>query len=128
MVLHPGTTIGSRLDGHVDAGAHRRHDLGVGAAVRCPGIVAATDQLPGSVVDLEQHRRPFPLLAAEADMELPANAVPRPVSDRRERLPVARSWRSFRLRDGEAVVPFLRSEEHTSELQSLMRNSYAVFC
>src|SRR3546814_10574663 len=25
-------------------------------------------------------------------------------------------------------VPNLRSEEHTSELQSLMRNSYAVFC
>src|SRR3546814_2853034 len=24
--------------------------------------------------------------------------------------------------------PFSRSEEHTSELQSLMRNSYAVFC
>src|SRR3546814_5638901 len=23
---------------------------------------------------------------------------------------------------------FMRSEEHTSELQSLMRNSYAVFC
>src|SRR3546814_5423178 len=28
---------------------------------------------------------------------------------------------------GRAVVE-LRSEEHTSELQSLMRNSYAVFC
>src|SRR3546814_4221385 len=26
------------------------------------------------------------------------------------------------------AVPFVRSEEHTSELQSLMRNSYAVFC
>src|SRR3546814_7907374 len=26
------------------------------------------------------------------------------------------------------VAPKLRSEEHTSELQSLMRNSYAVFC
>src|SRR3546814_5672445 len=26
------------------------------------------------------------------------------------------------------VVHLLRSEEHTSELQSLMRNSYAVFC
>src|SRR3546814_1637988 len=26
------------------------------------------------------------------------------------------------------VVPVTRSEEHTSELQSLMRNSYAVFC
>src|SRR3546814_1514724 len=25
-------------------------------------------------------------------------------------------------------APALRSEEHTSELQSLMRNSYAVFC
>src|SRR3546814_1348785 len=25
-------------------------------------------------------------------------------------------------------VPFARSEEHTSELQSLMRISYAVFC
>src|SRR3546814_9029717 len=26
------------------------------------------------------------------------------------------------------VIGRLRSEEHTSELQSLMRNSYAVFC
>src|SRR3546814_6883804 len=31
---------------------------------------------------------------------------------------------------GEATIPQLRlrSEEHTSELQSLIRNSYAVFC
>src|SRR3546814_3995418 len=27
-----------------------------------------------------------------------------------------------------AVLPSVRSEEHTSELQSLMRISYAVFC
>src|SRR3546814_7293042 len=27
-----------------------------------------------------------------------------------------------------AAIPATRSEEHTSELQSLMRNSYAVFC
>src|SRR3546814_3640789 len=27
-----------------------------------------------------------------------------------------------------AVILWRRSEEHTSELQSLMRNSYAVFC
>src|SRR3546814_10341866 len=26
------------------------------------------------------------------------------------------------------IVEAIRSEEHTSELQSLMRNSYAVFC
>src|SRR3546814_1336913 len=30
--------------------------------------------------------------------------------------------------DGVAEVREARSEEHTSELQSLMRNSYAVFC
>src|SRR3546814_2579351 len=29
---------------------------------------------------------------------------------------------------GRVVDPRHRSEEHTSELQSLMRNSYAVFC
>src|SRR3546814_10096081 len=31
------------------------------------------------------------------------------------------------LRRGNAVSPVSRSEEHTSELQSLMRSSYAVF-
>src|SRR3546814_2234936 len=30
--------------------------------------------------------------------------------------------------DGMFINPWLRSEEHTSELQSLMRISYAVFC
>src|SRR3546814_2159953 len=30
--------------------------------------------------------------------------------------------------DGEAMSLARRSEEHTSELQSLMRSSYAVFC
>src|SRR3546814_7588581 len=34
-----------------------------------------------------------------------------------------------RLADGRALrAAYLRSEEHTSELQSLMRISYAVFC
>src|SRR3546814_8886180 len=32
------------------------------------------------------------------------------------------------LADHEALLRELRSEEHTSELQSLMRISYAVFC
>src|SRR3546814_1292585 len=30
--------------------------------------------------------------------------------------------------DSELAAAMMRSEEHTSELQSLMRNSYAVFC
>src|SRR3546814_1871860 len=38
-----------------------------------------------------------------------------------------RGWRPFTfMYEGQASVP--RSEEHTSELQSLMRISYAVFC
>src|SRR3546814_9487045 len=32
------------------------------------------------------------------------------------------------IRDEPAMAPLARSEEHTSELQSLMRISYAVFC
>src|SRR3546814_6097317 len=39
---------------------------------------------------------------------------------------------SFRVRtdeeSGQTIIAGMRSEEHTSELQSLMRISYAVFC
>src|SRR3546814_16045769 len=35
---------------------------------------------------------------------------------------------SIHARPGWTETFVLRSEEHTSELQSLMRNSYAVFC
>src|SRR3546814_4652010 len=35
---------------------------------------------------------------------------------------------TFNLLQAQALVNFPRSEEHTSELQSLMRISYAVFC
>src|SRR3546814_4113727 len=34
----------------------------------------------------------------------------------------------LRGQEKDAVLQFIRSEEHTSELQSLMRISYAVFC
>src|SRR3546814_9825294 len=36
--------------------------------------------------------------------------------------------RSLERRRGRDTGGLMRSEEHTSELQSLMRNSYAVFC
>src|SRR3546814_10271596 len=36
-------------------------------------------------------------------------------------------WRD-RVRRGRGIAQAARSEEHTSELQSLMRISYAVFC
>src|SRR3546814_3488655 len=44
--------------------------------------------------------------------------------DRPERMPADDSDRLI----AGIVVPEIRSEEHTSELQSLMRISYAVFC
>src|SRR3546814_6757110 len=40
-------------------------------------------------------------------------------------LNLSEAWRHSR---GEGQLVAVRSEEHTSELQSLMRNSYAVFC
>src|SRR3546814_10811353 len=44
---------------------------------------------------------------------------------RKRRTPRSRPWK--RTRRSAAFAP-VRSEEHTSELQSLMRISYAVFC
>src|SRR3546814_5780804 len=41
---------------------------------------------------------------------------------------VAQSGGRIGVREGRRVVGDYRSEEHTSELQSLMRISYAVFC
>src|SRR3546814_6572554 len=37
-------------------------------------------------------------------------------------------WIEYMTADGKSTLAQERSEEHTSELQSLMRNSYAVFC
>src|SRR3546814_7383898 len=39
-----------------------------------------------------------------------------------------RAWQRGELSDAEMLDEKYRSEEHTSELQSLMRISYAVFC
>src|SRR3546814_6427393 len=62
--------------------------------------------------------QPAPLLRHRRVADAPAFALAR-------RLPCPRAevWRLRYPR-----LPDLRSEEHTSELQSLMRISYAVFC
>src|SRR3546814_8299824 len=39
-----------------------------------------------------------------------------------------RAWNELPLQHLQRLVSLNRSEEHTSELQSLMRTSYAVFC
>src|SRR3546814_17215157 len=41
---------------------------------------------------------------------------------------VGRLWMRPAIDGGRSAARYMRSEEHTSELQSLMRISYAVFC
>src|SRR3546814_1154968 len=69
---------------------------------------------------LEQLRRqPALLVDAAADAQ-----VHRPVEPRHRR----HDGRADLAQIAQELVDALRSEEHTSELQSLMRLSYAVFC
>src|SRR3546814_1259862 len=65
-----------------------------------------------------QECRGEPARAACRRRRLPAEAVDHQRADRPRRLPARAAGQ------GEGA----RSEEHTSELQSLMRISYAVFC
>src|SRR3546814_5415638 len=50
------------------------------------------------------------------------------IGDRYTDVELARNLGCKSIRFGEENDPEARSEEHTSELQSLMRISYAVFC
>src|SRR3546814_9296764 len=54
--------------------------------------------------------------------------VPRWLRDPLYRRLARNRYRWFGRREACYLPPAARSEEHTSELQSLMRNSYAVFC
>src|SRR3546814_5325081 len=78
-------------------------------AVRCAGFRSGCRDLRGHVVRCERHRRRSGK-----------------VMDRRVHLFEQGGYLAERL----AVIGrgLARSEEHTSELQSLMRISYAVFC
>src|SRR3546814_3642800 len=83
---------------------------------------------PGHAPFLQQRRAvPLAHLLAEA---LRANLAHRQHDMRvRPGLPVlAHVPMYIHVRDHAAFDELLRSEEHTSELQSLMRISYAVFC
>src|SRR3546814_1778440 len=72
---------------------------------RLPAVAVVHEDRPDQVVSAQ------PVLRDQAANPAGAAVAPQP-----------------NLREGaEAALP-LRSEEHTSELQSLMRTSYAVFC
>src|SRR3546814_10234396 len=52
-----------------------------------------------------------------------APGIPRTLSGKKQELPIKRLFAGWPV-----AKVINRSEEHTSELQSLMRTSYAVFC
>src|SRR3546814_2383244 len=98
-------------------------DLPVAGDLRCLDLQPAPGRL----------RRGVDPGHAETDGLRP-RAFQRHLPDRDHRLhgflhlPRAGDAAPVALSDRGAVKPRLRSEEHTSELQSLMRISYAVFC
>src|SRR3546814_4736476 len=73
-------------------------------------------RLPGGFLPEEDQGTMFALVQAP-----PGGTLPRT----QKALDVVRN---HFLKDEKAAVDSVRSEEHTSELQSLMRISYAVFC
>src|SRR3546814_9389264 len=83
------------------------------------------DGLPvlGGVADLPAILAEHPLLASV--IGIGANHVGRMIAQKAERLCPSLKWARI-IHPSAIISP--RSEEHTSELQSLMRISYAVFC
>src|SRR3546814_1278779 len=72
---------------------------------------------------LERNRDRARRAAAQGDIALAGAGRARGRAD-----PHSRRFRAHRPRRQQYRCPCPRSEEHTSELQSLMRISYAVFC
>src|SRR3546814_1896562 len=111
-------------DNLYDSDSPNKSDLVTGAPADYGKIPKLGDPLPG---DLGR-----PILAARRDGEIvPVPPIgTAPPSD--PRVAAAEQARIRAAQDGDAARAsrlFLgRSEEHTSELQSLMRISYAVFC
>src|SRR3546814_9993571 len=90
----------------------------VHSAWRCPGLQEALDH-PGGILRRQPHE------GAHLVGIGPAAGQVRQAAEGDERHSVAVGNHGDR---GAFHVEHLRSEEHTSELQSLMRISYAVFC
>src|SRR3546814_7357116 len=111
----------------MDPGEIAAGDLIVGGRMGIPATAAAADRADrldrDTAQDIVQHRRiaidgPAIAAIARSFAKLPA--------------PVRHADRIDRPGETEVRFGFAdehgRSEEHTSELQSLMRSSYAVFC
>src|SRR3546814_6617531 len=86
------------------------------AAGRRPSARSAGSRAPAAFPDT------YPPVSAAAE------SVAHRAADRRVSCRSRRSADGRAIHLGHAIPDHARSEEHTSELQSLMRISYAVFC
>src|SRR3546814_5894349 len=68
---------------------------------------------------------PYTTLFRSSQMKIPTEVL---ISERREFELAEQGFIALTMRKNTDNAAFFRSEEHTSELQSLMRISYAVFC
>src|SRR3546814_11932732 len=71
---------------------------------------------------------PYTTLFRSPDRREPSGATPKDRRRHRDRFDVVDRRRTAVKADARRKRRLQRSEEHTSELQSLMRISYAVFC
>src|SRR3546814_10786784 len=112
---------------------HVRASIVVVASVLCAfGVAAGKPSLPRQLAQELQSQHPPLVLDVRTQAEFDAGHVPGAVliphdqlAQRLDEVPVDREVVVY-CHSGRRAT--LRSEEHTSELQSLMRISYAVFC
>src|SRR3546814_1636231 len=105
----------------------RQVQIATDGAKGCAARLAGTE-----APKFEDTEKTLPEILARIDKTVAfLNSVKADQVDGSESRPITLPLRSGELKfDGQSfLLNFaLRSEEHTSELQSLMRNSYAVFC
>src|SRR3546814_4558846 len=93
-------------------------------STRIDPLLPYTTLFRSSVIYLSRRHRSRP--------EGPVSTSLRRAANGRSQLPLRRpprdAWKNFSAGQPRSRRRFQRSEEHTSELQSLMRISYAVFC
>src|SRR3546814_6367767 len=100
-------------------------DIGEGGHRSSPAVSVVIDDLHVVRIAAAPAEADTPLVV---DPEAAANGVRRTSLHRFTTIPEAPDGVEPGWATGAQLRPLSRSEEHTSELQSLMRISYAVFC
>src|SRR3546814_7088766 len=112
LAIHP---IYPAVTTHYDWQSYR--DFGEGHLLTASGMNWFSDHYAADPADYRA-----------SPIDFPAEGLPPTLLVTASLDPLRDQGRAYAAKLIEAGVPTTRSEEHTSELQSLMRISYAVFC